>query len=123
MDEIDRSKRIGWFTRFRLLLRFYLFVHHPIQRLVHTSLELTRPLLLITPNCARKSVGKPVGKPLADLGCEPLSDGVSHGLPLLGCKLGKPIGNPVCEPLPQLVCDPLPNNAANDGPLLRRELA
>src|SRR5262252_4267910 len=79
-------------------------------------------LLLITANCARKSVGKPVGKPLTDLGCKPLPDGASKCLTLLGRKLGKPVGNPVCEPLPQLVRDPLPNDAANHGPLLRREL-
>jgi len=88
-----------------------------------------RPLVactLITSNRARKPVGKPVGnpvrKPLADLGCNPLPDGASHGLPLLGRNLGEPLGNPVREPLPQLVRDPFPNDAAKDGPLLRCEL-
>ena len=73
------------------------------------------PLLL---ERARKPVGDPLRKPLADLDCEPLPEGGSDGVALLGREHVKPIRKPICNLLPQLVGKPLPDDAADGSALL-----
>ena len=70
---------------------------------------------------ARKPVGNPVRKPLADLDCKPLPEGGSDGVALLRREHLKPLRKPICKLLPQLVGEPLPDDAADGGALLGRK--